>query len=291
MPDTDDRWARWVLERSHGGDPVQKRAWRANLEGYREGILRRSQPRPGETLLDVGTGDGLVAFGALPLVGDTGRVIFSDISSELLEHCRGLASEMDVSDRCEFVQASADDLSTLDDESVDVVTTRSVLIYVRAKDRAFREFHRVLRPGGRMSLFEPINRHFADEPGSYWGFDVSEVLDLVEKLETTYHTSDEDDPGPMMDFDERDLFRMAEDAGFRSVGLDLEVRREPGSWVTSWEALLKTAGNPLDPTLEEAMRQVLSADEAERFERHVRPQIERGEGTKKWAFAYIFATK
>jgi SAM-dependent methyltransferase len=227
----------------------------------------------------------------VPLVGDAGHVIFSDVSAELLHHCRHLASVMGIADRCEFVRASADDLSEFGDESVDVVTTRSVLIYVRAKDEVFREFHRVLRTGGRISLFEPINRYFADEPGSYWGFDVTEVLDLVEKLETTYHTSNEDDPGPMMDFDERDLFRMAEEADFRGVGLDLEVRREPGSWVTSWEALLKTAGNPLDPTLEEAMQKVLSRDEAERFEDHVRPQIERGQGTKKWAFAYLFATK
>jgi arsenite methyltransferase len=255
-------------------------------------VLRRAGPRPGETLLDVGAGDGLIGFGALPLVGHTGRVIFSDISQDLLDHCRALASEMGVVDRCEFVQASADDLGGIGDESVDVVSTRSVLIYVRAKDQAIREFHRVLRPGGRMSLFEPINRYFVDEVGSYWGVDVSDVLDLVRKIETTYHWSDESDPGPMMNFDERDLFRMAEDAGFRHVSLDLEVRREPGSrWVTSWEALLKSSGNPLDPTLEEAMEQALTKDEAERFERHVRPQIERGDGVDKWAFAYVFATK
>jgi arsenite methyltransferase len=290
MTDQQDKWARWVLERSHGGDPDQKRAWLERLEAYREAVLRRADPKPGETLLDVGTGDGLIAFGALPLIGEAGRVIFSDISSELLDRCRALAEELGVSSRCEFVQATADDLSDLDDESVDIVTTRSVLIYVRPKEQAFREFYRVLRRGGRVSLFEPINRYFDDEPGSYWGFDVTDVLDLVKKIEMTYHTT-KDDPGPMMDFDERDLFRMAEQAGFERVGLDLEVRREPGSWVTSWEALLKTAGNPLDPTLEEAMAQALSPDEAERFERHARPQIERDEGVKKWAFAYVFATK
>ena len=286
-----DKWARWVLERSHGGDPDQKRAWLAELDEFRRGVLRRAHPDQGETFLDVGTGDGLIAFGALPFVGDDGCVIFSDVSDDLLEHCRARASEMNVADRCRFVRASAEDLSAIEDASVDVVATRSVLIYVRSKDQAFREFHRVLRSGGRLSMFEPINRHFADEPGSYWGFDVSRVLDLVEKLETTYHTSDADDPGPMMDFDERDLFGMAEKAGFDRVGLDLEVRREPGSWVTSWRALLKTAGNPLDPTLEEAMDQVFSSDDIERFEREVRPQIERGLGVKRWAFAYVFATK
>jgi arsenite methyltransferase len=197
---------------------------------------------------------------------------------------------MNVADRCEFVEASADNLAGIADGSVDIVTTRSVLIYVRAKDAAFREFHRVLRQGGRLSIFEPINRYFSDRGGSYWGFDVSGIEDLVKKLETTYHSTD-DDPGPMMDFDERDLVRMAEEAGFVSVRLDLEVRVEPGSWFTSWQALLKMAGNPLDPTLEEAMKQALTLDEAKRFEQEVRPQVEQGHGTKRSAFAYLVAMK
>jgi len=217
-------------------------------------------------------------------------VIFSDVSSELLDRCRSFAQHIGVEGRCEFVQASAEDLSTIADGSVDIVTTRSVLIYVEAKDRAFNEFHRVLRPHGRLSIFEPINRYFSDLGGSYWGFDVSGIEDLVEKLETTYHSTDED-PGPMMDFDEHDLVRMAEDAGFASVSLDLEVRVEPGSWFTSWKALLKMAGNPLDPTLEESMAQVLSPEEASRFERRVKPQVEQGRGVKRSAFAYLVAVK
>jgi ubiquinone/menaquinone biosynthesis C-methylase UbiE len=49
--------------------------------------------------------------------------------------------------------------------SVDVVTTRSVLIYVKDRARAFAEFARVLRPGGRTSLYEPINRFVEHEFG------------------------------------------------------------------------------------------------------------------------------
>ena len=45
-----------------------------------------------------------------------------------------------------------------DDVLNDAVTVRSVLIYVAAKAASFREFARVLRPGGRLSIFEPINR-------------------------------------------------------------------------------------------------------------------------------------
>jgi arsenite methyltransferase len=286
-----DKWADWVLQRSHGGDAAQKGAWSDQLESYRDGVLRRAEPRPGDSLLDVGTGEGLIGFGAVPLIGEAGTVIFSDVSDELLTHCENRASALGVSDRCRFVHASADDLSPIEDASVDIVTTRSVLIYVRAKEQAFREFQRVLLKGGRLSIFEPINRYFGEEQGSYWGFDVTGIEDLVAKLETTYHSSDENDPGPMMDFDERDLFRMAEAAGFERVALDLEVRVEPGSWFTSWHALLKMAGNPLDPTLEEAMDRVFSPEDRARFEQHVRPQVELGEGTKRSAFAYLSARK
>lgn len=44
----------------------------------------------------------------------------------------------------------------LKDNSVDVVTVRSVLIYVQEKQNAFREFHRVLKPEGRLSIFQAL---------------------------------------------------------------------------------------------------------------------------------------
>ena len=49
----------------------------------RDRVLRNAALTGGETLLDVGAGDGLIAFGALELIGEGGRVIFSDISQDL----------------------------------------------------------------------------------------------------------------------------------------------------------------------------------------------------------------
>jgi arsenite methyltransferase len=63
-----------------------------------------------------------------------------------------------------------------------VVTTRSVLIDAQHKGAAFREFHRVLRPGGRVSIFEPINNCFPDDMDDFSGFDAHPVRDLVEKI-------------------------------------------------------------------------------------------------------------
>ena len=79
-------------------------------------------------------------------------------------------------------------MSDVADESVDVVTTRSVLIYVQDKPRAFEEFYRDLRPGGRVSLFEPINKFARDNrlPTEFWGYDAPEIAVVVAKVTAAY---------------------------------------------------------------------------------------------------------
>jgi len=152
-----------------------------NLVPMRDKVLSNAALNENGVLLDVGCGDGLIAFGALEQ-HETIKVIFSDISQDLLTHAQSIAQEMDLLERCQFLRASADDLSALGDESVDRVTTRSVLIYVAAKQAAFREFYRVLRAGGRLSTFEPINRFANKYPSpehSFLGYDVSLVKDLA----------------------------------------------------------------------------------------------------------------
>src|SRR5262245_23277913 len=157
------RWARWLLDQRHGGDLALRQQMLADtLYPWRDEILDRARLAPGDTLLDVGCGDGLVAFGALDRLGPSGHVIFPDLSPDLLAHCRAAAAAEGLLGRCGFVQGSADSLGGVADGSVDVVTTRSVLIYVKDKAAALREFHRVLRSGGRVSLLEPVNRLMGD---------------------------------------------------------------------------------------------------------------------------------
>ena len=140
-----DEWAEWLADRRFGGDPETRRRFQRELDVRRDKVLDLARLREGETVLDVGCGEGLIAFGALER--GAGSVIFSDISVDLLNLCREAATALGVVDRCRFVQASADKLDPISDTAVDVVTTRSVLIYVSDKPAAFREFARVLRPG------------------------------------------------------------------------------------------------------------------------------------------------
>ena len=223
-----DMWSQWLLHRRFGGDQsAMQETFTKFLYPIRDKVLSHANLGEGETLLDAGCGDGLIAFGALEKV-DGSRVIFSDISQDLLDHSQALVREMNLLDRGQFLKASADDLAPITDAAIDVVTTRSVLIYVSAKGQAFTEFHRVLKPGGRFSLFEPINRFgFPEPPGRFLGYNVKPILEIAEKVEAVYQRIQPTDTDPMTDFDERDLVRLAEKAGFKEVHLELQVAIKP----------------------------------------------------------------
>jgi arsenite methyltransferase len=298
VPDTvQDRWAAWVLDRRFGGEPEQAERAMRKLGPVRDHVLEGAAVRDGDVVLDVGAGDGLIAFGALPLVGESGKVIFSDVSQELLDVSRGLAGELDVLDRCDFVLARAEELGPLADESVDVVTTRSVVIYVEEKQRAFDTFHRVLRPGGRLSMFEPINSFTFPEPEhEYMGFDVAPIAGLVRRVEAAYNRLAGNGDSTLIDFDEGDLIAFAERAGFRKVELTYEatVERDAGAhWGNDagWDTFLRVAPNPLAPSLAETIDDALSPEEAERFVSHLRPLFEGKKGTSRSAVAYLRAVK
>jgi arsenite methyltransferase len=292
MGDGPDRWHRWLLDVRFGGDTAYRQQDLVEfLYPVRDTVLDKAQLRPGDTLLDVGAGDGLIAFGALERLGPLGHVIFSDISRDLLDLCRMTATAEGLLDRCSFIRASADDLAGVPDASADVVTTRSVLIYVKDKAAAVREFHRVLKPGGRVSLFEPINVLMSREPGRFFGYDVRPVTDLAAKVQALYESIQPPGADPMTDFDDRDLVRHARDAGFPAIDLELRVSVKAAKQPVPWERFLRMSGNPLMPPFGEAMSGTLSTQEAAEFTGHLRPLVESGTGQERMAFAYLTAVK
>jgi arsenite methyltransferase len=261
---------------------------REELVPVRDKVLDRAALAEGETLLDVGCGEGMIGFGALGR--GAAHVVFSDISDDLLDFCRAAAEELGVAERCSFVKAGAADLAGIDGESVDIVTTRSVLIYVPEKAQAFAEFLRVLRPGGRFSCFEPINRFGMEERrDGFWGYPSNGLGELASRVEQVY--AEIQPPGdPMLDFDERDLIRLAEEAGFFPIELELQAEIRSTD-PRPWEAFLNQSGNPKIPTIAEAMDQALTSEERERFSAHLRTLVEKGKGVWRMAHAYLRAVK
>jgi EmrB/QacA subfamily drug resistance transporter len=290
MTEPADRWRRWLVDGRAGEDANREHLLTTFLYPLRDELLNRALIQPGETVLDVGTGAGLIGYGALDRVGPSGKVIFSDISADLLGQCRAAVTAEGLAGQCDFLQASADDLFGLTNSSVDVVTTRSVLAYVPDKAAALREFHRVLRPGGRAVLVEPITRVQAGRD-SFLGYDLRPVAAIAAKL-TAYYAGLAPAAGEsLLSFDDQDLLDLAEAAGFGEIHLELRVDVRSSRPPCPWDRFLRMSPNPLLPTAGQVLGEALDQDEAAQLTSYLRPLVESGTGRRRQSLAGLAAVK
>ncbi len=287
-----DRWSEWLIRRrSGGGKDGHKRAQLA-LAPTRDHILKNANLRESDTVLDVGSGDGFIGIEALRRLGPDGRVVFSDISLPCLEYIEAAVAGLGERGRVSFVQAAAESLEGVADASVDVLTARSVLIYIKPKDQAFKAFYRVLRDKGRLSISEPIRRDImrlrSYYPNEFDGYDVTGLADLTGRILADETARIDDDP--LTDFSHRDLIAACEAAGFSASHMEVKVDITPRA-PRAWEEYVNSALSPNTPTIGETFENFLSSDESHKLEAHLRPLVERGVGTNRRVVAYVWAVK
>jgi SAM-dependent methyltransferase len=121
-----------------------------NNDRYAAVLLDLVRPRPGERVLDVATGPGVVAVAAASAVGPEGRVVATDLAPEWGDLVARRAAEGGLSN-VEFQATSADALD-LPDGEFDLALCQFGLMFVPEPVEALREMRRVLRDGGRLGV-------------------------------------------------------------------------------------------------------------------------------------------
>ncbi|HEX8755068.1 MAG TPA: class I SAM-dependent methyltransferase [Steroidobacteraceae bacterium] len=294
-----DLWSQWLLQGRYAGDAQFRVAVRALVDRYIERVLEGARLAAGETLADVGAGEGLTAFRAIERVGASLRVWLTDISEPMLRHAEAQSAARGVNSQCTFVRCPADRLEGIPDSSVDVVVTRSVLAYVLEKTAVLREFHRILRPGGRISLAEPVYQDDALAASALRSAIESDPPQRVSPMTVLMHrwkaaqfpdTEEKILQSPIAHYSERDMVRFAQAAGFTEVHLELHIDTLP-SIIRSWDVFINSSPHPLAPPLSVIMSEQFTAEERQLFERTLRPAIEDPKAVTTDRMLYLTAKK
>ena len=131
----------------------------ARARGYRDSDWHRASAarlvdlcglKPGDRVLDAGTGTGFAALRAAQQIGEDGRLVGVDISPGMLAEARAEAAAADLTN-VEFIQCDATTLARFADSTFDVVTAATSLIYIPVEE-GLREWYRLLRAGGLMAF-------------------------------------------------------------------------------------------------------------------------------------------
>jgi SAM-dependent methyltransferase len=206
--------------------------WKASRP-VSEWMVRKLDPQPGDTVLELAAGLGDTGLMAARLLGETGRVIITDFTPEMVAAARRRAEELSV-ENAEFRTLDAERMD-LETDSVDGVLCRWAYMQMIDPAAAFAETRRVLRPGGRLAF-------------SVWAErERNPTLSLAGNVLVEFgHTPPPDPQEPSAFFlaDPERIRKLVEGAGFAEPEIEeVSFRWRFASRDTYWRYLTETAAS------------------------------------------------
>lgn len=234
-------WTDWLYKNRFAGQTPemieQTIKW---LEAVRDVILVYADIKSTDTVLDIGTGTGLLAFKALELQECKGRVIFSDKFPDCLNDCQRILDQSCVYDGYEMLLCPCEHIA-LPESTVNKALMRSVLVHIVNKQPAINEIYRVLKPGGKFCAFEPIIRSNT----RYWEILDSKYIDKYNDFKKIENEIMENPLDSLCNFDEHTLKINLQIAGFSIP--EIKIQEVNSSYVVQQNMVKQWFENPPSP--------------------------------------------
>lgn len=250
-------------------------------------IINSADIQNGQTVIDIGTGTGLLAFKALEKLQGTGLVIFSDKFKDCLESCEEFLKNSEMPKNYKMLNSAAEQID-LPTESVDRAIMRSVLVHIVEKQPAIDEIARVLKTGGKFSFFEPI----ISSNTRYWQLVEPKNIrnfEAFKDAENDFMTKKTDS---LCNFDENTIAENLDKAGFSDGNINInEVKSKyvvQGSMIQQW---FNSPPSPDQPTIKQRYLNYFSEEEVNGFMEDLRRDLTGKEITVVTRAIYASATK
>ena len=248
----------------------------AVLGSVRDRVLDGADLRSGHRVLDLGSGLGLLTFSALPRIAPSGRVVALDRDPGCLDAISRRAASRDLLGTSVVVAAASADALPLTEGAVDAVVVRSVLVYVANRPAAASEIARVLKPEGKLSVYEPLPGLIREEGPPTWRpvWAVRLALErlVAEQRESQRHR-------PVAELTAEALAGLLREAGLEDVTVELtsSVKDPPADPVGHFD-LLRLPGDPSpdDPRWHARLRGSFSETDLRAYVEHAVTEARRG---------------
>ncbi len=234
-------WTQWLKQNRFAGQTPemieQTTKW---LEAVRDVVLVYAEIMPHETVIDIGTGTGLLAFKALEMQDCKGKIIFSDKFQDCLDDCKRILDESGVRGGYEMLLSPCEHIA-LPESTVHKALMRSVLVHIVNKQLAINEVYRILKPGGKFCAFEPVIRSNT----RYWEITDPMYIKKYEDFKRVENELMENPLDSLCNFDQDTLKTNLEIAGFSIP--EVKVQEVRSNYVVKDGMVTEWFNNPPSP--------------------------------------------
>ena len=219
MSDICKNWSTWLKKtRFAYMDEIQVQQTLNWLSQIKDQVIELAEIQHGQRVADFGCGSGLLGFGVLEKYKDNVELIFSDKFQDCLDECKKILETTNCKSNVKYLKTDISDIK-LENDYLDRAMTRSVLVHILDKQKAFNEIYRVLKPQGFYCAFEPIISQNTKYYELLLPEEISDYFDFKE-AEREFMKNPDDS---LVNFSAQSLDNNLEKAGFSNVVVNVNI--------------------------------------------------------------------